>query len=125
MDGKELVRAFWTAVAERRWADALALLDPNFVAEWPHTLERIRGRDNFIALNRAYPGAWNIELRSILAEGNRVVSRVVVTDPETGTFSAASFFEIGNDKILKVTELWVEHGSENSPAWRSQWVERM
>jgi hypothetical protein len=89
-----LVRRLWELFEARRWDDAKALLNPDFVAEWPHSLERMRGRDDFIELNRNYPEGWSIRVDRIVAQGDEVVSEITVTQGEA-TFHAASFFLVG------------------------------
>jgi ketosteroid isomerase-like protein len=116
-----LVRRLWGLFEARRWDEARELLREDFVAEWPHSLERMRGRDNFIELNRNYPDGWTIRVDRVVAGGDVVVSEITVTQGEA-TFHAASFFEARDGKLVRAREYWVERGSESHPE-RARWTE--
>ena len=53
---RELAVELWRLFDAGRFRDALPLLAEDFEARWPNTRERIRGPENFIALNENYPG---------------------------------------------------------------------
>ena len=116
-----VVRRLWELFEARRWDDAGELLHEDFVAEWPHSLERMRGRANFIELNRNYPEGWTIRVDRIVARGDEVVSEVTVTQGDA-MFHAASFFQVRDGKLVRAREYWVERGTESHPE-RSQWTE--
>ena len=101
------------------------LLHDDFVCEWPQSRERIRGRDNFIAVNAHYPRLIRLEVLRIVAEENMVVTEVAATDEaEPSRFErAASFFELRDGRIVRLTEYWPEPFA--AATWRSQWVESM
>jgi ketosteroid isomerase-like protein len=122
-DGARLVRSLWESFEARRWDDAAELLTEDFVAEWPHSSERIRGRDNYIDLNRNYPEGWSIRVDRVVDAGDVVVSEITVTQGED-VFNAAAVFEVRDGKLARAREYWVEAGSESHPE-RGQWTERM
>ena len=53
-------------------------LHADFVAEWPHTGARIRGRGAFIELNRNYRSGVD-PVRRIVVSGDEVAAEVAVT----------------------------------------------
>ncbi len=55
LENAEAVRRLWGLFEARDWEAAARELHADFVAEWPHTGERSRGRDAFIELSRSYP----------------------------------------------------------------------
>jgi ketosteroid isomerase-like protein len=120
----ELVRRLWELFEARRWDEAGELLHEDFKAEWPHTGERIRGRDNFIELNRNYPEPWSIEVRRVVSDGDQVALEAAVTHPE-GVAHAAGFYKLRGGRILRAIEYWVDGRSQEPPAWRARWVERV
>ena len=74
-------------MVERLWTmfdagdfDVGALLHDDFTCEWPQPGERIRGRDNFIAVNANYPRRVRIKLLRLLEAGDTAVSEIVATD---------------------------------------------
>ena len=117
-----VVRDLWDRFEGREWDRAAELLHPDFVADWPHTRERIRGRENFILVNRHYPEPWKIEVVRIFGTGNLVVSELAVRQP-AGTSFCCSVAEVRDGRIMRATEYWADDDHE-APEWRRQWVER-
>ena len=121
MTTEETVTTLWHLFDERRFEETRPLLADDFVAEWPQTRERIAGPENFIQLNRAYPGAWRCHLRDIVAAGDRVATEVEITDGAQ-VFHAASFFTLKDGKIVRAREFFADPG--DPPFDRSRWAER-
>lgn len=119
-----VVRSLWERFQARDWDAAGELLADDLVVEWPQTRERIRGRQNVIAVNRNYPEGWTIRVLRVLQDGDVAVSEVAVDHVDHGTFHAASFFEVRDGLIVRATEYWVDPPTAEPPAWRAQWVER-
>jgi ketosteroid isomerase-like protein len=125
-ENRESVERLWRLFEAREWEKAGQEFHDDFEAVWPHTGEVFRGRANFIAVNENFPpiGDWHIHIKRIVAEGDLVVSEIAVTH-DYGLSHAASFFEMKEGRIFRLTEYWVEAGSEKPPEWRAQWVERV
>ena len=121
MDSKETVITLWRLFDERRFEEVRPLLADDFTADWPQTRERIPGPDNFIELNRAYPGAWRCHLRDIVAAGKRVVTEVEITDG-VQVVHAASFFTLRAGKIVRAREFFAD--PSDPPFDRDRWTER-
>ena len=64
---KAVVARFWAAMGANNFAAAGALLHDDYVLDWPQSGERVRGRDNFVAINAHYPaaGRWQIALETL------------------------------------------------------------
>lgn len=124
MNEKQVVVAFWSAMETNDFYAAARLLHEQYVLEWPQSGERVRGGDNFAALNTAYPAAgnWHFTINRIVAEGNQVVTEVTVTDG-TRTDRAITFSTVREGKIWKQVEFWPE--PFDAPGWRAQWVEKI
>ena len=118
--GSTLVRALWERFEARDFAKAAELLHDDFTCDWPQTRERIRGKDNFIAINENYPGDWHIRIIRVVAKGDQAASEVHV-DLGGRVEVAASFFELKDGKLWRLTEYWPE--AYNAPDWRKEWVE--
>lgn len=117
---RRVVERLWTAMEERAWEEAGDLLADDFVCDWPVSGERIRGRDSFVAVNRNYPGEWHIEVRRVVAEGDRAASEVAVRIGDA-TDIAVSFYELRDGRIVRAVDYWPE--PTPAPAWRARWVE--
>ncbi len=123
-DAAGVVRRFWELVEARDWDGAGDLLAEDFVAEWPHSLERFRGRDAYISMNRAYPEGWRIEVQRVVADGDVVACEVRVPMGEQVSHLAA-FYEVRDGLIRWGTEYWVDRGEQPPPEWRRAFSEPM
>ncbi len=121
MDPRETVTTLWRLFDERRFEETRPLFTEDFVADWPQTRERILGAENFIQLNRAYPGAWSCHLRDIVGAGERLATEVEITDGAT-VVHAASFYTFQDGRIASVREFFADPGEP--PYDRSRWAER-
>ena len=120
---KRVVEQFWKTMQSNDFRAVGELLHEEYVLEWPQSGERVRGRENFVAINENYPahGRWEFTVHRILAEGDEVVSDVDVTD---GVIRGRviTFSRIQDGKILHQTEFWPD--PFEAADWRSQWVEK-
>lgn len=127
MANEEVVRILWQAFDRLDFDLAREVLHADFVCEWPQSRERIRGAENFIAVNRNYPGKWRIYILRIVADADEVVTEVEVElTAENGAVRqdrAVSFFRLRDGRIAYLREYWPEPFA--APDWRAQWVEKM
>lgn len=107
MNAKETVLNYWEAMRSNDFY-AASKLSEDFECFWPQSSEIVRGRDNFVALNSAYPanGDWEFVLNSIVCE-----EAAIVTD-----------HTVNNGLIRKQVEFWPDNYA--APDWRARWVER-
>ena len=121
---KRVVEQFWEAMQSNDFRAAGDFMQEEYVLEWPQSGERVRGRENFVAINKKYPahGRWEFTIHRILAAGDEVVSDVDVTD---GVIRGRviTFSKIRDGKILRQTEFWPD--PFEPAAWRAQWVEKI
>jgi ketosteroid isomerase-like protein len=119
---KELVREFWETMQTNDFRAVGKFLSDDYVLEWPQSDERIRGRDNFAAMNEQYPahGRWQFVINKIIGNDNEAVSDVSITD---GVQSARviSFTTVKDGQITKQVEFWPENYS--APENRKRLVE--
>lgn len=122
---------FWNHLAKQEWEKARSLLDEEFVAYWPQSKEKFNSPDNFIAVNRDYPGAHKIQvLNCIDSYDTQEHKTIVVTevyihsimpDKTEMKLFAISTFEIIDEKIVKLKEYWAD--TYPAPEWRKHLVE--
>jgi ketosteroid isomerase-like protein len=121
---KQIVEGFWADMQTNDFNAAGQFLHDDYVLEWPQSGERIRGRANFVAINENYPaeGRWEFIIHQIIAEGDKVVSDVGVTD---GQISARviTFSTLRDGKIVHQLEFWPD--PFEPAAWRAQWAEKI
>lgn len=122
-ESRRLIEQFWLRMGSNDWRAVGELLHDEYVLEWPQSGERIRGRENFAAVNERYPaaGAWSFTVHRIVADEAGGASDVSVTDG-TRVDRAVSFFEVRDGKIRRMTEYWPE--PFEAAGWRARWVER-
>jgi ketosteroid isomerase-like protein len=117
-----VIERFWQTMNTNDFPAVGRLLHDDFLLEWPQSGERIRGRENFVAMNERYPaaGRWRFTVSRMLTDGSRGVSDVTVTDGER-VDRAVTFFELRDSRIWRMTEYWPE---PFAPAeWRRSLVE--
>ena len=120
---RRVVERFWAAMAANDFRAAGGLLHDDYVLTWPQSGERVRGRDNFVAVNEHYPaaGRWRFTVRRLVADEGAVATEVAVTDgAEIGL--AITFSEVRDGRIVRQTEYWPDPFA--AAPWRAEWVER-
>lgn len=96
-------------MATNEFAHVSDLLSDTFVCDWPQSNERVVGRKNFVAVNASYPaqGAWTFQIADFVHEGDRVVTRTLVSDGVRQDW-CISFFTCADGKISHLLEYWPE-----------------
>lgn len=124
----------WHLFSQRKWDDAKELLHPDdFEAYWPQTREKIVGRDNFIELNRRYPGEHKIEFQDSQNTYDRwdhtykVTTQVYIEsrmpDGTEMKLYAISMWDVDSEGLITgAQEFWAD--CSEPPAWRKDLVER-
>jgi ketosteroid isomerase-like protein len=105
----EIVRQFWERMQTNAYRTAGELLSDDYVLEWPQSLERLRGRENFARLNEEYPtqGRWNFVINRIVGNATEAASNVSVSD-EAVRARVITFSTVRDGKIVKQVEFWPE-----------------
>lgn len=127
----EIACRFWNHIANQDWAAVRESLTDEFEAYWPQSKEKIVGPDNFVEINRNYPGKGNIQVENWRWGYDRWehISEVTTTtriswerpDGKTEELFAISLFEINwKGKIQSAVEYWAE--TYPAPEWRQKWV---
>jgi ketosteroid isomerase-like protein len=105
------------------WRAAGELLHDEYVLEWPQSGERVRGRENFVAVNANYPaaGRWSFVVHQLVAEGDTAATEVSVTDGAV-VARALTFSTVRDGRIVRQREYWPDPFV--AAEWRARWVER-
>ena len=124
-DRQEMMQAFEAAMKSGDFGALTGLVQEyatdDFVQEWPQSGERIRGRDNAMAINQNYPGFPTSTVRRVLAAGDLVTSEVVL-DYGGQIYQGVSVFEFRDGRIVMETDYFAQ--PFQAPSWRARWVER-
>lgn len=99
----------------------------DFVQDWPQSGERIRGRDNSIAINENYPASTGsnptMSPRRIVGGGDVWVTEGTIDYGDGTPISVVSIFEFRDGRVARTTDYF--GNPFPAPEWRSRWVERM
>ena len=102
---------FAEAIDAQDWAGLAALLAPGFTARYCHTGETFDAEE-FVALNRDYPGRWRFAAELVVDGGATAALRARVTDAEGVSDEAhcvASFGVVDATGLLtSLDEVWTE-----------------
>jgi limonene-1,2-epoxide hydrolase len=120
----EIVTEFYRRMNTNDFQSAGLMLSDDYILEWPQSKERIRGRNNFIAMNKEYPanGRWQFTIIRIVGNATEAVSDVSVTDG-TQVARAITFTTVQQGKIVKQVEFWPDN--YDAPENRRHLVEIM
>jgi hypothetical protein len=118
----DVVREFWRLMGTNDFRAVGAVLAADFILDWPQSNERVRGAENFAAMNAEYPahGPWSFKIIRLVGNQTEAVSEVTVTDG-TQHARAISFFTIAQD-IEQTIETFTQSKSRkhgNNPGHRS------
>ena len=120
MDSSDVVSAFFERMQARDWRGAGLLLAPDVHIEYTGTGEHFDG-PAFLAMNKAYPEGWDLEVVEAISAADRVAAQVAVRHGEL-TYWCAGFYSVANGTIVRGVEHWVTERSEVPPQWRSHFA---
>lgn len=100
----------------------------DLVQEWPQSGERIRGRDNVVAVNQGYEGATGtapkLTLRRIVRPGQAWIAEATIDYGDGTPVSLVSILETNAEgEVIRETDYFAN--PFEAPEWRRQWVEQM
>ena len=142
---REKLTRWYEALSARRFDELASLMaeigDENIVVEYPQSGERIKGRENNLAVLVNYPSPPQAMIKAIRGSedrwvltpswtplritgtGDHYVVESEITYPNGEVWSSVDMFELKNGKVVKVTEYFA---APFPPAeWRAKWVERI
>ena len=115
-----------------------SLQHPDFVEEWPQSGERIRGSENFKAIQGRYSDTTSESRRIIGTEdhwtlaatftpirvfgaGDTFTALTEARYADSSQYHVVSILELRDGLIWKVTSFFA--APFDAPAWRAEWVE--
>ncbi len=115
----DLTRTLYERYQARDWSGAAELLHPQAQVRMPATEERLVGREQVLALQRAYPEPWG-ELRvlRVVCDVATAVAEVEITGVQ-GVFRCVAFWTIHEGLLHDGVEYWVTVGGDEPPADRA------
>jgi len=110
LDATSVVERLWDAMRSRDWDRVEDVIAPHAVIEWPHTGERFASRDAYVAVNRGYPEDWDIALKRVIGDQDRVAALIVV-DQDGHALHCCAFYDLFDGRIVSGVEYWVTAGA--------------
>jgi ketosteroid isomerase-like protein len=98
------------------------LLHDDYLEEYPHSGERIRGKHNWRTILQNYPGRPKIIDHSFKLGGGLGVAEMIAEYDGERVY-ACQTVELEDGKVKRVRTCF--GGPFEAPQWRAQWVERM
>lgn len=141
--GRMVVERYARAIQDKDFDAQAALITDDFIDEMPQSGERTRGKDNYLALVRNYPGGvgtveptstrlvgaedrWVLTpmFTQLRIEGSGDVYTYVgsVRYPNGETWQMIAIIELRNGKVAKSTTYYA--APFDAPEWRAPYVER-
>lgn len=119
----DVVPDLWACMEARDWIGVARCLAADVVVEWPHTGERIEGRESYVAVNREYPEGWHLRIERVLVDDACTMAVVHVEHPPHA-FVCVGVYEVAAGLIARGTEYWVTERGEQAPTWRAPYARR-
>ncbi|MBI3745983.1 MAG: nuclear transport factor 2 family protein [Chloroflexi bacterium] len=141
--GREVVERFVRAIVEKDFDAAESILADDIIDEMPQSGERIRGKANWLAIARNYPGGvgtvepgsikvvgaddkWvltpSFSVLRIEGSGNVFTYAGTMRYADGQTWQSVAIVEVRDGKVARTTT-WYAAPFE-APAWRAPFVER-
>jgi hypothetical protein len=119
---RRLVDRNWEKVRAGDFVGAHEWYDDAVVVEWPQSGERIRGKQNLLALREAYPAGVGLEVRRVIVRPDLCVSEYVIRY-DGRPVNVVAIVEFEGTKVVRETHYFAD--PFEPPGWRARWVEPM
>lgn len=124
-DLRELYASDDVSQLSRRLAD---MASGDMVQEWPQSGERIRGRDNVLAVNEHYEASTGtspkMTLRRLVRPGEAWIAEATIDYGDGTPISLVSILETDDSgRIIRETDYFAS--PFEAPEWRKPWTEPM
>lgn len=108
---------YWRAVCGQKEAELRPFFDAGAKVFWHHTGEEF-SREDFLRMNRLYPGRWDFELqKEVRTERGVITATRIFSRDEGSACHVVSFFTLKEEKIVHLEEYWGDE--QDRPAWRT------
>ena len=119
---RELIANHFASAGKDEVAAAEIFAD-DAIIEWPQSGERIRGKQQIIALHEAAPFAVDIVVRRTIGSGDLWVTETTISYNGGRPTKAVFIMEFRDGKVVRETDYFGEPFAP--PDYRSKWVEPM
>jgi len=119
---RKLIADHFAAAGKDELAAAEIFAD-DAVLEWPQSGERVRGKQQIVALHQASPVTIDFETRRTIGCGDLWVTETTIRYDGARPTSAVFIMEFKDGKVVRETDYFGE--PFDPPQYRSQWIELM
>jgi len=115
MTKEEIICTYWSDIDKQNWNNLATYFTAEATISWPNTTELLTV-DDFVNVNRYYPGNWTIEVLRLFSCGDNHCSITRVSS-QSASYHALSFFSFQTNLISNLEEYWSEDAPP--PSWRA------
>ena len=121
-DNRDAVERYLKVFERGNLEAAADFLHDDYVEEYPQSGERIRGKQNWLSIVKAYPSLPKMIDYSLEVGGELCVLEATL-EYDSNRVYVCGIFEVRDGKIKRAREYFGE--PFEALQWRAQWVERM
>lgn len=113
-----VVARLWKAFSSGEYDAATPLLHPHLTVVWPTSRERYEGREEFLAVNRAFGDDWTFTVLHLSDTSEDTVISITKVESPTcqDSFYATSVVDLADGVITAMQTYWAFQDSQ--PQWR-------
>lgn len=118
----ELIEQHLAATLAGDEAAYTAIIDDDYVQDWPQSGERVRGRQACLNIARNYPGGPpRIKIGRVTGEGDHWVVEGRASYADGSDYHVVAILEFRDGKVVREVDYF---GPDYpAPDWRKEWVE--
>jgi len=118
-DYKQAVESFWKDMNHHEWERLQSYFHTDAKISWPNT-DEIFTVEDYLRVNRLYPGQWKLTLEDVQMTERNIVSIVLIQNKELfQSLRAVTFFRFESGLIVSLTEYFADDAK--APKWRAEW----
>ncbi|MGI6392283.1 MAG: nuclear transport factor 2 family protein [Candidatus Izemoplasmatales bacterium] len=118
MDKIAVVNHFWYLFDRQDWDGLKRLFHPECKIAWPNTSDDFTPEE-YISLNRKYPGSWKIEVEDVIEAKTKAISVVRIKSKDScRSLRGIGFFTFEDGLIYHLLEYFAP--DTHKPDWRSK-----
>jgi ketosteroid isomerase-like protein len=122
-ENRQAVEQVHQLMEKQDWDGVIDFFHDDVTQEWPQSGEKLRGKENCLAVFRNYPGGIpSMSVERVVASGDLATVEATIHYSDGSTYQGVSIFEFRDGKIAKETDYFAQ--PFEAPSWRAQWVER-
>lgn len=105
MNKEDLIKKFWSCIDTMNLDELTEVAHHDCIIYFPNTNEKFVSLNNYIEMNKVYPGRWHVSELEIFKSDNHYLSICRIFS-EKLSFYNTGIFRFKNNKIVEWREYW-------------------